>query len=648
MRFLRNVFTLCWAIPVLLSCTVHATAVQGCSSAGITLLPTATRPSDPNLSQPIQVVSAETPIAYCPTPIPSTTSIASPPSHFSAANVTNLSLDSADQTLLDAAIGDDMLAVAWATAGDIYVGLSRGGNHFQVRRVDVGSTATLTFSNANRLHLAYEQAGRILYRAADQGVHPANVSAETVTDGTSPQLVLDQYNYAQIVYETPLGLHAARQVMTDDWLVSPVFGINSNSHSASFARYGEDISLGYVVAYQGAGNALHLAKWDTTPYGLFATWQQVETFTIAADEALQGGVALDYLEADGTEYVVASWVTIRPNIASPLPTFAQPIIEPVNPLFPNQIANPNQIHSGLNAVRWHNDFNTPHPFSAGLYQTVSVHNRFLPVSVTAWGRGEAATSSLPLFRIGVEPSGSTNPNAASVVWSSPLAADNFMEVSISDYPSADNITVFLNAEHITTTTATTVWDSVSIENATLLNGDFEGVFTTQNGMAIPDGWTPYHADAGNAPISGRDLYTAYAAWSSDGGNTWSTPTAVIENRTAGGAISGALGQVAYPFITDETATPSVAFFYVYAVGDPPHGSDYLRFGRPHTLLCAWGMTACNQMPGRELLPRSSVSPTHKLLLERDRFNPRRALLVWNALQTDVSNKDVKATFVVLR
>jgi hypothetical protein len=48
-------------------------------------------------------------------------------------------------------VGDDMLAIGGIDDGDIYVALSRGGNHFQVRRVDSGNSVSLAFSKNNRL-----------------------------------------------------------------------------------------------------------------------------------------------------------------------------------------------------------------------------------------------------------------------------------------------------------------------------------------------------------------------------------------------------------------------------------------------------------------------------------------------------------------
>lgn len=146
---------------------------QDCTGDGIgdsiVIIPTATRQTDPDLFSPPSPPDGGDGADYCPTPIPAETLAEDFPEQFVTTEVVNLSLDVANQDLAATAVGDDMLAVAWLSDGDIYVALSRGGNHFQVRRVDSGNSVSLAFSRANRLHVAYEQDGRILYRAADQG-----------------------------------------------------------------------------------------------------------------------------------------------------------------------------------------------------------------------------------------------------------------------------------------------------------------------------------------------------------------------------------------------------------------------------------------------------------------------------------------------
>ncbi|MCZ7673894.1 MAG: hypothetical protein M5U34_45600 [Chloroflexi bacterium] len=155
-------------------------APPDCNDDSISIVPTATRQTDPDLFSPPAPPDGGDGAEYCPTPIPAETPVGEFPEQFVTTEVVNLSLDVANQDLAATAVGDDMLAVAWISESDgiadIYVALSRGGNHFQVRRVDSGNSVSLAFSRANRLHVAYEQDGRILYRAADQGTHPADVA----------------------------------------------------------------------------------------------------------------------------------------------------------------------------------------------------------------------------------------------------------------------------------------------------------------------------------------------------------------------------------------------------------------------------------------------------------------------------------------
>ncbi|MCB8988907.1 MAG: hypothetical protein H6661_14295, partial [Ardenticatenaceae bacterium] len=156
----------------LAACTpAPAATTPDCAGDSITILPTATRQADPNLFIPPAPPNGGEANEYCPTPIPATTPSAQTPEQVVTTEVTNLSLDIENQELAAVAVGDDMLAVAWISDGEVYVALSRGGNHFQVRRVDVGSSVSMAFSEANRLHVVYDRMGQVFYRAADQGVH---------------------------------------------------------------------------------------------------------------------------------------------------------------------------------------------------------------------------------------------------------------------------------------------------------------------------------------------------------------------------------------------------------------------------------------------------------------------------------------------
>ena len=85
-------------------------------------------------------------------PFPLKLRLSEVPEQFVTTEVANLLLDIANQDLAATAMDDDMLAVAWLREDDVYVALSRGGNHFQVRRIDSSGSVSLAFSRANRLH----------------------------------------------------------------------------------------------------------------------------------------------------------------------------------------------------------------------------------------------------------------------------------------------------------------------------------------------------------------------------------------------------------------------------------------------------------------------------------------------------------------
>ncbi|MCP5100950.1 MAG: hypothetical protein GY943_35820, partial [Chloroflexi bacterium] len=82
--------------------------------------------------------------------------------------------------------------------------------------------------------------------------------------------------------------------------------------------------------------------------------------------------------------------------------------------------------------------------------------------------------------------------------------------------------------------------------------------------------------------------------------------------------------------------------------NPPPDTNFLRFGRPMMTQCELGTTDCTQPPGLPLLTPITVRPSINLRVTADPFNPDRALLTWDALQTDFHNKDVFATYLVLR
>lgn len=649
--------TLVTALLAAACASPHEPAPPDCTVASIAIVPTATRQTDPNLFSPPVPPNGGDGANYCPTPILAQVPAEEFPEQFVTTEVVNLSLDATNQDLAATAMGDDMLAVAWLSDGNIFVALSRGGNHFQVRQVDVGSNVSLAFSRANRLHVAYEQDGRILYRAADQGDHPADTAPLTVqsvlhpvTNGRSPQVVVDELNWAHVLYEQDGSIFKAKHLSGETWLTQFV-AYGSKPTVMPFYNEKELILwgiptgthwFGIIMAapYNGQIRVFRYLSW-------FNVWEQAAAFAIPPDEELIGPAGLDFLAVSQEEaWVYASWVTKRPFPEPPLPLYVQPIFEAANPLFPDQIANPNHIYEGLNATRWRSEDT---PFDAGLKQTINVQDANSPINFEAWGLTETAVDTDMTLQIGIDATGGDNPDSPNVVWSAAATPGSFTQFSISVPAQGSLATLFLRGTLNTAAVpSTAVWDSVWIQNGSGVNLDFEGNFVLQDSITVPEGWTAWYQDSGNTLPSGRDVYTVYAAWSDNGGSGWVGPEPVTANRDLSGSTTGAIRPDVTPIISIATQPPSASFFYIYEAGDPPTDSTLLRFGRPHLTICHLGTSNCTDTPGMPLLPRNVVRPSYRLLVARDLFNLDRAILTWDGLQTDVTNKDVYTTYVVLR
>lgn len=645
-------FPLILATAVLLAACAHPVppVSPGCLTNGITIIPTATRQTDPDLLSPPSPPDGGHSADYCPTPVPAETPVEDFPEQFITTEVVNLSLDVANQDLAATAVGDDMLAAAWLSDGDIYVALSRGGNHFQVRRIDSGHSVSLAFSRANRLHVAYEQNSRILYRAADQGTHPAEVESVFVEYGRTPQVVIDELNWAHVLYEQDGSLFKAKHLSNETWLTQFVaYGTNPailpfyNEKELVLWGIPTDTAwFGILLAapYNGTLRLFRYLSW-------FNVWEQVAAFPVPPGEELTGPAGLDYLPASQDEaWVYLSWVTRRPFPEPPLPPYGQPVFEAANPLFPNQIANPHHIYAGLNAVRWRSQET---PFDAGLRQTIDVPDASGAITASAWGLVAAADSTGMALRIGIDPTGGDNPDSPEVVWSAASAPASFTQFSVTAPAQGRTAAIFLRGTlNNRDMSGTAVWDAVTIQNGSGVNLDFEAPFVTQDSITVPDGWTAWYQDSGFRPAHGRDGYTIYAAWSNSGGTSWTGPAAVTANRDLSGGTTGAIRPDVVPILSTATEPPSVSFFYIYETGDPPPDTTFLRFGRPYQTQCQLGTTNCTDMPGIPLLVGNVTRPVTRLLVTTDPFASGRAFLVWDGLQTDNIRKDIYATYVVLR
>jgi hypothetical protein len=627
-----------------------------CGSQPIVVAPTATRERDPDLFSPPSSAGGGDGRVYCATPVPPTGPQAEPPDGFVATEVVNLSLDIGGQDLAAAAVGRETLAVAWLSEGDIFVALARGGDQLQVRRVDSGESVSLAFSRANRLHMAYAQNGQILYRAADEGRHPAEADPfvvesvlHPISDGRWPQVVVDEMNWAHILYEQAGVIYKAKHLSNQMWDTQIVaYGAEPAVipfyNEKELTLWGVPTGVNWFGLIMAAAHEEQIRLFRYLSW--FNVWEQIASFPLPPGETLTGRIGLDFRAVSEEEaWVYAAWTTVRPSSQGYVPAYRQPVYDAANPFFPDQIGNPHHIYQGLNAARWQSG---GAPFASGLRQTVAVDNPHEAVIATGWGLMEAGDGATTRLRLGIDPAGGLNPEAATVVWSETQAPTGFAPFQVSAAPLGGQATIFLDAVFDGgEQPGRAVWDEIALFNGTIENGNFEGGFSGSPGLVVPTGWTAYYADSGAQPVVGRDIYTVYAAWSDDGGGAWTGAEAVAANRDETGATTGAIGPDAQPLISLATEPPSVTFFYVYESGDPPPGSERRRFGRPRQSQCRLGTADC-QTPGMALLPPGATTPSRRLLVAPDPVQIGRAAMVWEGLQTDYEGHDVYATYLALR
>lgn len=638
---------------LLAACTAENAPPAGCEADAHGFIPLATRPlgTDPDLQQPPPTnVPGSSPDC-----LPATATPASPLTGvFSVGGVRNETLDAADQQLAAAAVGDGTLALAWLTDGALFVSIARGGNRMQARRVDGGmgapaQSAHMVFSTVNRLHLVYEQDGTIQYRAADQGMHPAQPTFwGQVGAGHNPQVALDSGNRAHVLYEAEGQIWHAAHFYGLTWQVAAV----GPGHTPRVTTFHDDPATpgvdegGFALSYL-EGQTLHLRTYGMMPLLLLPGWTAVAA--IPLPDLPTGAALLDSIrDENGERLLAAAWVShVAAPPAPPVPV--PPTYMAANPLAPTAVSNPQWVYEQLNAARL--TVSDAH-FDGGLYQTVSVTPGEM-LTFAAYGQGWSSDEDDPAvsinpaemrLQIGIDPRGGTNPDSAQVVWSATANPLNvYQPFAVSATAVFDSATLFLRA-HPDGVRAhnEAYWDAATLSGGSLVNGDFEAPFA--NG--IPTGWTPFYEDAGTGSGAARDRYTVYAVLSADGGTTWSGPHLVGENRVPGQGLTGGIQPQAYPFLSTATETPSLNLFFIYETGDPPPDSEFIRYGRPVVMPCDFITSMCADPPGVPVV--TETPPASDLVFARDPLRRGRGLLVWGGLQLDYVGRDVYATTVALR
>lgn len=625
-------------------------------SNGILVLPTRPLLDDPDLAvsraiSPETAVQDTCGIPQSPAPTPAAHT-------FQAAGIRNLTTDIHDATLASAAMGDDILGVAWISHNLLYVGITRGGNSLQIQVVDTAVSADLTFSPVNRLHLVYEKEGSLYYLTADEGLHPATAEASYVANGTNPQIALDSGGWAHLFFQNSIQLRQAIYVNDTEWQIQDVLQFGAVGLNQTAVSYPDDPTTswndyGFLVGYIWSmlTREVRIAQYSSND-GFNWNWQNVAAFLVPEGEFLHCNVQLGYAsdktpEAGGQSWVYAAWITHQFATASQ-PNFTLPTYFNVNPLAPTQLANPDQIYAGFNAAKW-GTAESPH--AAGLWQPIPILDPSSNLTVHTQVKAYQATGQVQM-QVGLDLTGGTDPEAESVIWSdTAVTPATFTELSLTvPANGATTATLFLRSiQEAEGASGYSVWDGVTVTNGLVTNGGFEDGFTSDIAGEIPNGWHKFYTDffqEGPDSSYNRDEYTLYAAWSNDGGQSWTGPQGITTNSTASAGTTGALGACVYPLILLANEPPSVVFVYSYESGDPPPGTTFLRYGRPTLTQCDLMTDNCTDEPGDPLFSRHLVRPTLDVFLAPDPFNTRKALLVWESLQADYESKDLYTTYLM--
>ena len=144
MKRIRHIFIFPYAGHGCIACRLWRLSEPvspDCTSDGIAIIPTATRQTDPDLFSPPSPPDGGDGADYCPTlfRLKHRPKISRTIHHHRSRQ--SFPGCGQPEDLAATAVGDDMLAAAWLSDGDIYVALSRGGNHFRC----AGWTAVTAF-----------------------------------------------------------------------------------------------------------------------------------------------------------------------------------------------------------------------------------------------------------------------------------------------------------------------------------------------------------------------------------------------------------------------------------------------------------------------------------------------------------------------
>ncbi len=541
--------------------------------------------------------------------------------------VQNVTLDSHDAQIESVAASAHMTAVAWTQDGGVYVRNSWGKGGFEIARVDDSANPDVAISGVSRLHLVYEKQGAIYYRASDGSSHPADdISLIFGILGTGPQIEVDLSNWARIVHMSLGGPQHIIHMGADNWFPVPLPAANGFSLVATC----EFLQFLLITDSDVQLHSMYLA--------VNPVYQCVQRAVWPIEGDLQGPAhfafskpagVINYHDDNGAVpyWMAVSWVERFAGAVLPVTDTLIPVYEMVNPLYPDQLANPDQIADGMNAVGWHGDNN---PCNAGLLQTIAVTST--PLCVQAQVKRIASDNAAAQVRIGIDPGGGSGLFSTGVVWSSPL--DNpgeFTTINLETAVSGNPATLFLRAtQDALCANAVAVWDHVEVttSGAVIRNASFEGAFNPQGVVIIPEGWTAFYDKSSTSDATVQITYRVYAGWLPDRGLTLSDKQDITENREMTTGVTGAL------------RPDSIAFSHICESGDPLVGTALQCYGRRYFTCCAAGATDRTDAPGDPVFPRDLIRPANNLAARQDHASNGQMVLVWDMLQADHERKDI--------
>src|SRR5690606_23944533 len=145
------------------------------------------------------------------------------------------------------------------------------------------------------------------YVIADQNEHPADFEPIYVDEGYNPQVVIDELNWAHVIYERDGSIYKAKHLSGYGWFTQFVaYGTNpsvmafyNDKELEIFGIPTDQFWFGVFLAsyHNGSIRVFRYLSW-------FNLWEQIASFPIPGGEELLGRAHLDFFNSEGDD----AWV----------------------------------------------------------------------------------------------------------------------------------------------------------------------------------------------------------------------------------------------------------------------------------------------------------------------------------------------------